>query len=47
LAGLVVLYKDITKMGVVFDFVRKLGDSLDSLANQTVHQSAPTNGISK
>lgn len=47
LGVLALLYKDVTKIGMVFDFVCKLGDRLDSFANQTVHQSASSNGISK
>lgn len=39
---LAVLYKDVAKMGMVFDFVCKLGDRLDSMAGQTAHQPAST-----
>lgn len=47
LCVLSVLYKDVAKMGMVFDFVCKMGDRLDSLANHIAQQQAPAIGTAK
>ncbi len=47
LGALAVLYKDVAKMGLVFDFVSKMGDRLDSLAAETAQKSARTMGMAK